>query len=87
MKTTLAIICTLSILSFRAIAAPQIDSQAISNQHLHGVGTITVSCTDGSPSEIYKALSDKTDAQGAKAYRITEMHEGSAWHATAEIYR
>lgn len=79
--------CALSVLSFGLNAAIQVDSQTIKAKHLHAIGIITISRTNSNPLDMYKALSDKADSQGAIAYQIIEMREGGSWHATAKIYK
>lgn len=84
-KTTLATISLLSMLSFGAFAAQSIDaSQA---EKLQSAGTITVSGVGAAPSDIRQALSAKADAQGATAYRVIEARNEGNYHATAEIYK
>ncbi|CAI0847410.1 peroxide/acid stress response protein YhcN [Serratia proteamaculans] len=85
MKTTLAALSLLSVVSFGASAATLITNDQATN--LQSVGTITASGITGAPSDIRQALSDKADKQGAKAYRVIEAYENGNWHATAEIYK
>jgi hypothetical protein len=85
MKTTLAALSLLSVISFGASAATLITNDQATN--LQSVGTITASGITGAPSDIRQALSDKADKQGAKAYRVIEAYENGNWHATAEIYK
>ncbi|CAI1864524.1 peroxide/acid stress response protein YhcN [Serratia proteamaculans] len=85
MKTTLAVLSLLSVVSFGASAATLITNDQANN--LQSVGTITASGITGAPSDIRQALSDKADKQGAKAYRVIEAYENGNWHATAEIYK
>ncbi|MDW5502314.1 peroxide/acid stress response protein YhcN [Pseudomonas lundensis] len=85
MKTTLAALSLLSVVSFGASAATLITNDQANN--LQSVGTITASGVTGAPSDIRQALSDKADKQGAKAYRVIEAYENGNWHATAEIYK
>jgi hypothetical protein len=85
MKTTLAALSLLSVVSFGASAATLITNDQANN--LQSAGTITVSGITGAPSDIRQALSDKADKQGAKAYRVIEAYENGNWHATAEIYK
>ncbi|CAI1672812.1 Protein of uncharacterised function (DUF1471) [Serratia quinivorans] len=85
MKTTLAALGLLSVVSFGASAATLITNDQATN--LQSVGTITASGITGAPSDIRQALSDKADKQGAKAYRVIEAYENGNWHATAEIYK
>lgn len=85
MKSTLAALSLLSVVSFGASAATLITNDQANN--LQSAGTITVSGITGAPSDIRQALSDKADKQGAKAYRVIEAYENGNWHATAEIYK
>ncbi|CAI0697047.1 peroxide/acid stress response protein YhcN [Serratia entomophila] len=85
MKTTIAALSLLSAVSFGASAAQLVTNDQVSN--LQSIGTITVSGIDGAPSDIRKALSDKADQQGAKAYRVIEARNEGGYHATAEIYK
>ncbi|QGH60908.1 peroxide/acid stress response protein YhcN [Serratia proteamaculans] len=85
MKTTLAALSLLSVVSFGASAATLITNDQANN--LQSVGTITARGITGAPSDIRQALSDKADKQGAKAYRVIEAYENGNWHATAEIYK
>lgn len=85
MKTTLAALSLLSVVSFGASAATLITNDQANN--LQSVGTITASGITGAPSDIRQTLSDKADKQGAKAYRVIEAYENGNWHATAEIYK
>ncbi|CAI1527557.1 Protein of uncharacterised function (DUF1471) [Serratia quinivorans] len=85
MKTTLAALSLLSVVSFGASAATLITNEQANS--LQSVGTITASGITGAPSDIRQALSDKADKQGAKAYRVIEAYENGNWHATAEIYK
>ena len=85
MKTTLAALSLLSVVSFGASAATLITNDQANT--LQSAGTITVSGVTGAPSDIRQALSDKADKQGAKAYRVIEAYENGNWNATAEIYK
>ena len=85
MKTPLAALSLLSVVSFGASAATLITNDQANT--LQSAGTITVSGVTGAPSDIRQALSDKADKQGAKAYRVIEAYENGNWHATAEIYK
>ncbi|ANI30731.1 hypothetical protein PL78_12975 [Yersinia entomophaga] len=84
-KTTVAALSVLSALSFGVFAADSINASQAAN--LQSVGTITVSGVNGTPSDIRQALSDKADAQGAKAYQVIEAREDGNFHATAKIYQ
>lgn len=84
-KTTLAAVSLLSMLSYGSFAAQSIDaSQA---EKLQSAGTITVSGVGAAPSDIRQALSAKADAKGATAYRVIEARSEGNFHATAEIYK
>ncbi|CAI1030850.1 MULTISPECIES: peroxide/acid stress response protein YhcN [Serratia] len=84
-KSTIATMSVLSMLSFGAFAAQSVDaSQAAKMQ---SAGTITVSGVAGAPSDIRQALSEKADAKGATAYRVIEARNEGNFHATAEIYK
>ena len=84
-KTTIATMSILSALSFGVFAADSISENQAAN--LQPMGTITVSGLNGAPSDIRRALSEKADAMGAKAYKVIEAREENNWHATAEIYK
>lgn len=84
-KSTIATMSVLSMLSFGAFAAQSVDvNQAAKMQ---SAGTITVSGVAGAPSDIRQALSEKADAKGATAYRVIEARNEGNFHATAEIYK
>ncbi|CAI1100216.1 Multiple stress resistance protein BhsA precursor [Serratia grimesii] len=84
-KSTIATMSVLSMLSFGAFAAQSVDaSQA---EKMQAAGTITVSGVAGAPSDIRQALSEKADAKGATAYRVIEARNEGNFHATAEIYK
>lgn len=84
-KTTLAALSVLSVLSFGASAANLVTSEQV--QNLQSAGTVSVSGLDSSPMTIRQALSDKADAQGASKYRIIEAYNNGNYHATAELYK
>ncbi|AHG20785.1 membrane protein [Chania multitudinisentens RB-25] len=84
-KTTVATMSFLSMLSFGSFAAQLVDTPQA--ESLQSAGTITVSGVAGAPSDISQALSDKADQQGAKAYRVIEVRNDNSFHATAEIYK
>ncbi len=84
-KTTVAALSLLSMVSFGAFAAQSISAQQASS--MQSIVTITISGIDGSPSDIKAQLSDKADAKGATAFHIVEAHLDGNYHATAEIYR
>lgn len=84
-KATITTISLLSMLSFGTFAAESINaSQA---EKLQPAGVITVSGIAAAPSDIRQALSEKTDAKGATAYRVIEVRNEGSFHATAEIYK
>ncbi|MFS2221341.1 peroxide/acid stress response protein YhcN [Pantoea sp. B65] len=84
-KTTIATLSLLSLMTFGAAAADLISAEQAGN--LQSAGTITVSGVAGAPTDIRQALSQKADAQGASAYRVIEARTGDSWHATAELYK
>ncbi|MBP2168520.1 hypothetical protein J2125_001712 [Erwinia toletana] len=84
-KTTIATLSLLSLITFGASAAELVTTQQANN--LQSAGTISVSGTGGAPIDIRQALSQKADAQGASAYRVIEARTGDSWHATAELYK
>ncbi|WP_302796371.1 peroxide/acid stress response protein YhcN [Hafnia paralvei] len=84
-KTTVAALGLLSMVSFGAFSAQSISAEQASS--MQSLGTITTSGIDGSPSDIKAQLSDKADAKGATAYHIIEARIDGNYHATAEIYR
>ena len=84
-KTTVAALGLLSMVSFGAFAAQSISAEQASS--MQSLGTITTSGIDGSPSDIKAQLSAKADAKGATAYHIIEARIDGNYHATAEIYR
>lgn len=84
-KTTISALSILSVLSFGAVAAQPITQEQAKN--LQSVGVINVSGIDGTPSDIRQALSNKADAQGAKAFRVIEVRQEGNYHATAVIYQ
>lgn len=84
-KTTVAALGLLSMVSFGAFDAQSISAEQASS--MQSLGTITTSGIDGSPSDIKAQLSDKADAKGATAYHIIEARIDGNYHATAEIYR
>lgn len=85
MKTTIAALGLLSVISAGASAAQLVNSQQAEN--LQSAGTITLSGVAGTPSDIRQQLSAKADSDGARAYRIIEARNQDSWHATAELYK
>lgn len=84
-KSTIATMSILSMLSFGAFAAQSVDANQAAK--MQSAGTITVSGVAGAPSDIRQALSEKADAKGATAYRVIEARNEGNFHATAEIYK
>lgn len=84
-KTAIKALGLLSLVTFGATAAEQITRQEA--QNLQPAEIITVSGTGGSPMDYRAQLSEKADAQGARAYRVIEARSGDSWHATAELYK
>ncbi|AMG99549.1 Protein of uncharacterised function (DUF1471) [Serratia liquefaciens] len=84
-KSTIATMSVLSMLSFGAFAAQSVDANQAAK--MQSAGTITVSGVAGAPSDIRQALSEKADAKGATAYRVIEARNEGNFHATAEIYK
>ncbi|OON39232.1 hypothetical protein BTJ39_14975 [Izhakiella australiensis] len=84
-KTTIAAVSLLSILSFGAFAADSVNSDQAKN--LQSVGVVSVTVGGGSPMDLHNALDNKAAEQGASAYRVIEARESGNWHATAELYK
>ncbi|EAM9614203.1 peroxide/acid stress response protein YhcN [Salmonella enterica] len=84
-KTTVATLSVLSVLSFGAFAAEPISAEQAQNRE--AIGSVSVSAISSSPMDMNAMLSKKADEQGATAYHITEARSGSNWHATAELYK
>ncbi len=80
-KTTVAALSVLSVLSFGAFAA---DYQAQSRE---AIGTVSVGAIGTSPMDMHEMLNKKAEEQGASSYRIIEARSGDHWHATAELYK
>ncbi|EMK0363425.1 peroxide/acid stress response protein YhcN [Klebsiella aerogenes] len=84
-KTTVAALSMLSVLSFGAYAADSINStQAESRQSL---GTVSIGAVGSSPMDMHEMLNKKAQEEGASSYRIIEARTGDHWHATAELYK
>ncbi|MEY8711805.1 hypothetical protein A9B99_15025 [Mangrovibacter phragmitis] len=85
MTKTLTTASLLSMLSFGAFAATQLnDEQAESRQP---IGTISVDGIASSPMDMHQMLNKKAAEQGASAYHVIEARSGDSWHATAELYK
>lgn len=85
MKTAVSAVGLLIMATFGAAAAELVTQQQA--QQLQSAGIITASGVGGSPINYRAQLSQKADAQGARAYRIIEARTGDSWHATAELYK
>jgi len=84
-KTTVAALSILSVLSFGALAADSINAdQAVNRQSL---GTVSVGAVGSSPMDMHDMLNQKAQEQGASSYRVIEARTGAQWHATAELYK
>ncbi|HHA1916434.1 MULTISPECIES: peroxide/acid stress response protein YhcN [Enterobacter] len=84
-KSTVAALSVLSVLSFGAFAADSINAdQAQSRQ---AIGTVSVGAVATSPMDMREMLNKKAEEQGASSYRIIEARSGDHWHATAELYK
>lgn len=84
-KTTVAALSVLSVLSFGALAADSIDAAQAQNRE--AIGTVPVSGVASSPMDMREMLNKKAEEKGATAYQITEARSGDTWHATAELYK
>ena len=84
MKTTVAALGLLSVISFGASAAQLVTNDQTAN--LQSIGTITVSGIDGAPTDIRRRYL-RSRREGATAYRVIEARNEGNYHATAEIYK
>ncbi|MGK9173095.1 peroxide/acid stress response protein YhcN [Yokenella regensburgei] len=84
-KSTVAALSVLSVLSFGAFAADSIGAGQAQNRE--SMGTISVGGISSSPMDMRAELNKKAEQQGASAYRIIEARTGDNWHATAELYK
>lgn len=84
-KTTIAALSILSVLSFGAFAADSINSDQA--QGRQSIGTISVGAVSSSPMDMHEMLNKKAQEEGASSYRIIEARTGDHWHATAELYK
>lgn len=84
-KTTVAALSVLSVLSFGAFAADSIGADQAQNRQ--SIGTISVGGVASSPMDMRSELNKKAEEQGASSYRIIEARTGDSWHATAELYK
>ena len=84
-KTTVAALSVLSVLSFGAFAADSIGADQAQNRQ--SIGTVSVGGVASSPMDMRSELNKKAEEQGASSYRIIEARTGDSWHATAELYK
>ena len=84
-KTTVAALSILSVMSFGAFAADVINSEQA--QGREAIGTVSVGAEASSPMDMRAELNKKAEEQGASSYRIIEARTGDHWHATAELYK
>ena len=84
-KSTVAALSVLSILSFGAFAADSIGADQAQNRQ--SLGTVSVGGISSSPMDMRAELNKKAEEQGASSYRIIEARTGDNWHATAELYK
>ena len=84
-KTTVAALSVLSVLSFGAFAADSISAEQAQNRE--AIGSVSVSEIGSSPMDMHEMLNKKAQEKGASAYQITEARSGDTWHATAELYK
>ena len=85
MKTTIAALSILSVLSFGAFAADSISTEQAQNRE--SIGTVTIGSVSSTPMDMNAMLNQKAEQQGASAYRVIEARTGDNWHATAELYK
>ncbi len=84
-KTAVAALSMLSVLSFGAFAADSINSEQAKGRQ--AIGTISVGAVSASPMDMHEMLNKKAQEEGASSYRIIEARTGDHWHATAELYK
>lgn len=84
-KTTVATLGLLSMLSFDAFAATSINADEAQNRE--AIGTVSLGAVATSPMDMREMLNQKAEEKGASAYRIIEARTGDHWHATAELYK
>ncbi len=84
-KSTVAALSVLSVLSFGAFAADSIGADQAQNRQ--SLGTVSVGSISSSPMDMRAELNKKAEEQGASSYRIIEARTGDNWHATAELYK
>ncbi|WP_276641108.1 peroxide/acid stress response protein YhcN [Siccibacter turicensis] len=84
-KTTVATLSVLSMLSFGAFAATSINTEQAQNRE--AIGTVSLGAVATSPMDMREMLNQKAEEKGASAYRVIEARTGDHWHATAELYK
>ena len=84
-KTTVAALSILSVISFGAFAADSITSDQA--QTRESLGTVSIGSVGSTPMDMHQMLNKKAQEEGASSYRIIEARTGSNWHATAELYK
>ncbi|MCU6669804.1 peroxide/acid stress response protein YhcN [Enterobacteriaceae bacterium H4N4] len=84
-KTTVAALSVLSVLSFGAFAADSINAEQA--QSREAIGTVSIGAVAASPMDMNQMLNKKAQEQGASSYRVIEARTGDHWHATAELYK
>lgn len=84
-KTTVAALSILSVMSFGAFAADVINSEQA--QGREAIGTVSVGAVASSSMDMHEMLNKKAQEEGASSYRIIEARTGDHWHATAELYK
>ncbi|HDR2861428.1 TPA: peroxide/acid stress response protein YhcN [Enterobacter asburiae] len=84
-KTTVAALSVLSVLSFGAFAADSINADQAQSRQV--IGTVSVGAISTPPMDMNAMLNKKAEEQGASSYRIIEARTGDHWHATAELYK
>lgn len=73
-KTTVAAISILSVVSFGAFAADIINSEQA--QGREAIGTVSVGAVASSPMDMHEMLNKKAQEEGASSYRIIEARTG-----------
>ncbi|MDZ3293411.1 DUF1471 domain-containing protein [Klebsiella pneumoniae] len=69
-KTTVAALSILSVVSFGAFAADIINSEQA--QGREAIGTVSVGAVASSPMDMHEMLNKKAQEEGASSYRIIE---------------
>ncbi|MGN5897770.1 YdgH/BhsA/McbA-like domain containing protein [Klebsiella pneumoniae] len=70
-KTTVAALSILSVVSFGAFAADIINSEQA--QGREAIGTVSVGAVASSPMDMHEMLNKKAQEEGASSYRIISM--------------